>query len=320
MAKTIYTYLHNDDLNGSRIVSMDNCFCKLFEIQRSDIDFLQYFKEDLQKPALYILLNKDEGKAYIGETDAFLTRIQQHMARKEFWVEALAFTASDDSLSKTEVQYLEYLAYDKASRMNVYDLSENTQTPKAPHMSFIQRGKSEEFFKYVQFLAKFVGCDIFEQVMPKRSYTPSSLANEKESRYVYKPIKVDLDITSRDLDGRVKLQFNGITYNTKGIMGYVVVREFLKKHPNTTITQLKEIFHNGLLGRWGAWNLIEDDIEHAKNLKEETSMYRHLIDEKYILTSGDGIRFVVSNQWEKGNVLNILQIAKNEGCTFSVIK
>ena len=89
MAKTIYTYLHNDDLNGSRVVYMDNCFCKLFKIQRTDGDFLQIFKEDLQKPALYILLNREKGKAYIGETDAFLTRIQQHISRKEFWLEAL---------------------------------------------------------------------------------------------------------------------------------------------------------------------------------------------------------------------------------------
>ena len=93
MAKTIYTYLHNDDLNGSRIVYMDNCFCKLFKIQRTDGDFLQIFKEDLQKPALYILLNREKGKAYVGETDAFLTRIQQHISRKEFWVEALASLA-----------------------------------------------------------------------------------------------------------------------------------------------------------------------------------------------------------------------------------
>ena len=34
MATTIYTYLHNDDLNGSRIVSMDNCVFKLYNITR----------------------------------------------------------------------------------------------------------------------------------------------------------------------------------------------------------------------------------------------------------------------------------------------
>ena len=150
MAKTIYTYLHNDDLYGSRVVYMDNCFCKLYKIQRTDVEFLQKFKEELSKPALYILSNKDLKKAYIGETDNFLSRIQQHISKKDFWDEALAFMASDDSLSKTEVQYLEYLAYDKALKMKTFDLTENTQTPRAPHMRLEQRGRTEEFFKYVQ--------------------------------------------------------------------------------------------------------------------------------------------------------------------------
>ena len=52
MATTIYTYLHNDDLNGSRIVSMDECMCKLYNIKRDDNDFLKDFNEDLQNPAL----------------------------------------------------------------------------------------------------------------------------------------------------------------------------------------------------------------------------------------------------------------------------
>ena len=103
-------------------------------------------------------------------------------------------------------------------------------------------------------------------------------------------------------------------------MGYAIVKEYLKAHPKSTIEELKDTFHNALLGRWGAWNFIEDDIEAARNLKEETSMYRHLLKEEYILTSGDGVRFVVSNQWEKANVLNLLQIAKNEGWNYEIVK
>lgn len=34
MAKTIYTYLHNGDLNGSRAVYIGNCFCMLFKTQK----------------------------------------------------------------------------------------------------------------------------------------------------------------------------------------------------------------------------------------------------------------------------------------------
>ena len=54
MATTIYTYLHNDDLNGSRIVSMDDCMCKLYNIKRNDSAFMHDFNSDLQKPALYL--------------------------------------------------------------------------------------------------------------------------------------------------------------------------------------------------------------------------------------------------------------------------
>lgn len=82
MATTIYTYLHNDDLSGSRIVSMDDCMCKLYNIKRDDSDFLKDFNEELQKPALYILVNQGHLKAYVGETDDFTKRISQHLAKR----------------------------------------------------------------------------------------------------------------------------------------------------------------------------------------------------------------------------------------------
>ena len=164
MATTIYTYLHNDDLNGSRIVSMDDCMCKLYNIKRDDATFMRDFEDHLQKPALYVLLNKENRKAYIGETDDFQKRISQHIAKKVFWDEVMVFLGSnDDTLSKTEVQQLEYLAYEKAIDVKSYDISENTQSPKTPHMNVFQKAKTDKFFKYVQFLAKFVGCDIFER-------------------------------------------------------------------------------------------------------------------------------------------------------------
>lgn len=87
---------------------------------------MQQFKEDLEKPALYVLINRSKRRAYIGETDAFLTRLNQHIAKKDFWTEALAFISTDDSLSKTEVQYLESLAYKTAKNAHTYDLSENS--------------------------------------------------------------------------------------------------------------------------------------------------------------------------------------------------
>jgi hypothetical protein len=310
MAKTIHTILYDDVLEGSKIITMDNCVCQLFDVKRDYDALIRDEKDVLSKPALYILLNRDSRKAYIGQTDDFLQRIASHNANKGFWDEALAFMANDNSLTTTEVRYLESLSYEIARNANSYDLSENTQVPKKPFVQKIQEYKIKDFFNYVTLLTKFVGCDLFEK----------NRSAQQGVQAVHKPIKLDLELKADDLQGKVAIRLNGTEYKTKGMMGYAIVKEYLKAHPKTTIEELKDIFHNGLLGRWGAWNFIEDDIEAARNLKEETSMYRHLLKEEFILTSGDGARFVVSNQWEKANVLNLLQIAKNEGWSYEIIK
>lgn len=313
MATTIYTYLHNDDLNGSRIVSMDDCMCKLYNIIRDDSDFMRDFEKDLQSPALYILINKEESKAYIGETDDFIKRISQHIVKKKFWTEVMVFLGTnEDTLSKTEVQYLEYLAIEKAKHVKSYDLSENGQAGKMPHMNVMLKGKTDKFFRYVMFLSKFVGCDIFEY----RTNLPSTV------QVVAQPSRKaseDLGIKPEDIAGRdVMFRLNGVLYN-KSQFGYGVIKEYLKKYPKTDINSLKTIFHIGLLGSWGRWNLIEDNLEQALSLKEKEKKYRHLIKEEYVLTSGDNVKFVVCSQWDKVNILNLVQIVKEQNWSFEVV-
>lgn len=313
MAKTIHTILYDDVLNGSRIVTMDNCVCQLYDIMRDYDALIKDSKENLAKPALYVLLNRSAGKAYIGETDDFSQRIASHMLKKEFWDEALAFMANDNSLTTTEVRYLESLSYEVAKAAGVYDLSENTQVPKRPYVQSIQEYKIKDFFNYVKLLTKFVGCNVFEK-------TTNHQQSANFSSSVRKIIPIDLGITSQNLEGReVKLSLNGMVFN-KGKFGFAVVKEYLKFHPKATMAELKEIFHIGLLGSWGRWELLENDLDYAKSLKESSGQFRHLVKDEFILTSGDNIPFVVSNQWDKVNILNLLQIAKNQGWNYEILK
>ncbi len=313
MAKTIHTVLYDDVLDGSKIITMDNCVCQLYDIKRDYDALIRDSKENLAKPALYVLLNRNDHKAYIGETDDFSQRIASHMQKKEFWDEALAFMANDNSLTTTEVRFLESLSYEVANAAGVYDLSENTQVPKRPYVQSIQEYKIKDFFNYVKLLTKFVGCNVFEK-------TTNHQQNVSFASSVRKVIPAELGITSQDLEGReVKLGLNGTVYN-KGKFGYAVVKEYLKCHPKATMAELKEIFHIGLLGSWGRWELLEDDLDYAKSLKESSGQFRHLVKDEFVLTSGDNIRFVVSNQWDKVNILNLLQIAKNQGWKFEIIK
>lgn len=312
MATTIYTYLHNDDLNGSRIVSMDDCMCKLYNIKRDDNEFLKDFNEDLQNPALYILTNKSSRKAYIGETDDFTKRIVQHLAKKDFWDEVMVFLASDGSLSKTEVQYLECLAYQKACEMNSYDLTENTQTPKSPRMSVMQKAKADKFFKYVQFLAKFVGSDIFEK-------RPNVVLKTTLEAVQPKVLPVDIEYTSEDLKGRIYMSLNDEGKYSKREIVLAIVKNFLKHSPNTTLSELKATFRRDYLGRFAQYEFIQEDVETAKKWKELGEDHNHYFLND-VLTSGDGVDFVVCVEWDKTNIIKVLGIAKALGWTFGIIK
>lgn len=312
MAKTIHTVLYDDVLDGSRIVTMDNCVCQLYDIKRDYDTILKNGRVNLSKPALYVLLNRADGKAYIGETDDFSQRIASHQIRKEFWDEALAFMANDNSLTTTEVRYLESLSYEVASACGTYDLSENTQVPKKPYVQAIQEYKIIDFFDYVMLLTKFVGCDLFEKTLAPRLNVQTSIPSIPK-------VPVDLGVRPEDLAGRdIAIKLNGVVY-PKSQMGYAVIKEYLHKYPKTTIANLKSVFHIGLLGSWARWNLIEDDLEAANNQKNVDGKNRHLVKEQFVLISGDNVKFVVCSQWDKVNVLNLLQIVKEQGWSFEII-
>ena len=314
MATTIYTYLHNDDLNGSRIVSMDDCMCKLYNIMRDDSDFMKDFERDLQFPALYILINKDKSKAYIGETDEFFKRIAHHILKKDFWTEVMVFLGNEDTLSKTEVQYLEYLALEKAKQVKSYDLSENTQAGKIPHMNVIQKGKTDKFFKYVQFLAKFVGCDIFE----KRANVILRTSLEAVQAKV---LPGEVKVTPDDLKGRVFLSLNGEGKYTKREFVWHVVDEFLKSYPTTTFAELRATFKRDYLQRFSQFEFLQDDVKAARNWKELGFDHcSFFIKDEEILRSGDGMDFVVCVEWDRNNLIKVLGIVQALGWKFEILR
>ena len=160
MAKIVHTILFGESIDCSRQVYIDNCVCQLFLIRHDDNAVLTQIADDIDKPAVYVLLNRETKKAYIGQTDSFKTRIHQHW-NKTFWTEALCFQANDSSLHLTSIRYLEAIAYELAKKVGNYDLSANTQVPTKPNTTPQHRIPAEQFFEYVQFLTQFVGCDIF---------------------------------------------------------------------------------------------------------------------------------------------------------------
>jgi hypothetical protein len=166
MGKTVTTYLIDGDPKGTQYVFISNKVCKMYVIPRSNLSILNE-REELQKPAFYILLGEDEiakPKAYIGQTENFRERVKDHDYKKGFWQKALVFISKDAAMNKADVQYLEYLAIDMAKRGKQYSLDDNKQTPNEPNMPEYQKDNMNEFFEDIKFLTSFIGCNIFDIV------------------------------------------------------------------------------------------------------------------------------------------------------------
>ena len=164
MGKTVTTYLVDGDPKGTRYAFISNKICQMFVVPRSNLDYLDKQKK-LHKPAFYVLIGEDEmakPQAYIGETENFRERVKDHDQKKTFWQKALIFVSKDADMTKTDVQYLEFLAVQQAKHINRYGLQENKQTPKEPNLPEYQKDAMDEFFEDIKFLTSFIGISIFE--------------------------------------------------------------------------------------------------------------------------------------------------------------
>lgn len=67
MAK-VFQILVPDNTLVSRIIMCENQVTELFVIDRADKKFVSDYSNDLNKPALYILVNRDRRQLYVGKT------------------------------------------------------------------------------------------------------------------------------------------------------------------------------------------------------------------------------------------------------------
>jgi len=94
---------------------------------------------------------------YVGEADGFSNRIKNH-DKKDWWTEVVVFV--DDSLTKTSVKYLEYLAIKKLLETGRSNLI-NSVTPTAPTLLDEDKAGMLNFFNNISLLMPILGYDIF---------------------------------------------------------------------------------------------------------------------------------------------------------------
>ena len=170
----VFQILVPDNTLVSRIISCENQVTELFVIDRADKKFVAEHSAELNKPALYILVNRDKRKLYVGETDDSIKRLKNHEA-KDFWTEAIVFHSTTETLSTTEVRWLEAKTYEALKELGYYDLSENKVAPQQPPLKKNQIYTLEPIFEEAKNYICAAGFDIF-------------LKGKEEQRVEVKPV------------------------------------------------------------------------------------------------------------------------------------
>ncbi len=118
-------------------------------------------RDELKQPSFYMLLGEDQ-TVYIGETENPSQRIKDHHYKKDFWNEAIVFHARDQSITKADVQFLEYLAIKQARQARLFTLEENKHIPTKPTLPEHQEDSTSEFFEDITMLSSFLGYAVFD--------------------------------------------------------------------------------------------------------------------------------------------------------------
>ena len=183
---TVYTKLLDKTLEGARIIDMGSTkSCECFVLPREKVAEVAKKQPHLQQYGFYILLGCDKNMkpmAYVGQTNDFTNRVNDHKQKKEFWNTALVFVSKSDEIFPSEALYLEYLGWKAAKEAGNY-IIENSKDINEPHLSADKQNEMELFFEDIQFLTRFYGCKVFdcpekmpeaEQCMEFKMYMPKS--------------------------------------------------------------------------------------------------------------------------------------------------
>lgn len=176
--KTIKQFLLDADPSGRVICELSNWSGKAFRIPRDRVKACADLPE-LETSAVYVLFGSvdslaDRPEAYIGETDNALTRLKDHVNKKDFWQEAIVFISKDDNLNRAHVRHLEAMLVQGAVEAKRYAVL-NDKTPVADRLSQADASEMEEFVDYINLLLNTLGHKLLQPLASE-----SQLASQSE--------------------------------------------------------------------------------------------------------------------------------------------
>jgi len=116
--------------------------------------------EACNRYGVYLLLSSS--RVYVGQSTNLRTRIEQHILGKEWWERAILLTTKDDSLNRSDIDYLESVLIQKALMYNTLD-SENKNKGNKQKLDRFQREIMNQYLEGALFLLELIGITVFSE-------------------------------------------------------------------------------------------------------------------------------------------------------------
>lgn len=157
-AKTINLLLYDGSLNG--VISIEDSGWnsgELYSAPREAVSDLLKI-DACSKFGVYLLLSKD--MVYVGQSSDLAKRLSQHINGKDWWESAVILTTKDDSLTHSDIDYLENILIDKAQKIERLDC-DNKKKGNPPKVDKFRKVVLEQYLEEALFLMQLIGINVF---------------------------------------------------------------------------------------------------------------------------------------------------------------
>lgn len=181
--KSIRIYMADGTVTGIRHAEIVNWTGQAVACPRNKVSGLSGWEES-QLPGVYFLFGfsdtSEKPTGYIGEAENVLTRLQDHLVKKDFWNEIIFFTNKDENLTKSHVKFLESKLISKALSAGRYIL-ENGNQPSLPVLPRADRDSMEDFLDHIILLLGALGHKILEPLTKRTKIHEEIQVEEHET-------------------------------------------------------------------------------------------------------------------------------------------
>jgi hypothetical protein len=164
-AYTYQVFIPYGDPAKTKLITQLNWTGVCFAFPRSDWERLRE-RQEFRSSGVYILIGPQENSdddlpsVYIGQGEQVGVRIDSHYSKKDFWDWCYVFVASENSLNKAHITWLEYSLVKQAVKTKRSSI-QNGQHPKEPSLAEHIRAEMRWFLDEMLQILPMVGVDVF---------------------------------------------------------------------------------------------------------------------------------------------------------------